>query len=159
MQLDYAAPQHVRDVVARLGRTEDVKFSPSNRRLAIAGFSNNKIAVFDVNLDISQNTKTINLTDVAEIYSTYLNYPHGIDFLDDETIIVANRGGNACILKLPPPEFGRDFYELTPLTVIPSGDILVTTPGSVCAIRRQQNLYDALICNNYTHCVTSHLID
>ena len=26
-QIDYVAPQHVRDVIASLGRTEDLKFS------------------------------------------------------------------------------------------------------------------------------------
>jgi hypothetical protein len=40
----------VRAAVAALGRTEDVKFSPSNRRLAVAGFGDHKISVFDVSV-------------------------------------------------------------------------------------------------------------
>jgi len=42
---DYVAPQRIREVVASLGRTEDVKFSPNNRRVAVAQLWNNKITV------------------------------------------------------------------------------------------------------------------
>jgi hypothetical protein len=49
-QINYVAPQYVRDAVGSLGRTEDVRFSPNNRRLAVAGFLNNKITVFDVSI-------------------------------------------------------------------------------------------------------------
>ena len=90
-QIDYVAPQHVRDVVASLGRTEDVRFSPSNRRLAVAGFFKNKIAVFDILIATSPGSKNIALIGVIEISSTQLNYPHGVDFIDDNKVIVANR--------------------------------------------------------------------
>lgn len=92
-EVDYDAPQHVRDAVAALGWTEDVKFSPSNRRLAVAGFLENKIAVFDVSIAPSGHSRNIALTGVAEIASSHLNQPHGVDFIDDETIVVANRYG------------------------------------------------------------------
>jgi hypothetical protein len=42
-EIDYDAPQHVRDAVVALGRTEDVKFSPSNRRMAVAGFGDARL--------------------------------------------------------------------------------------------------------------------
>ena len=96
-QVNYSAPKHVRNVIAALGRTEDVKFSPNNRRLAVAGFVKNKIAVFDIHIAVSQDGKSITLTDVAEISSTHFNCPHGLDFIDDETMIVANRKGSVCI--------------------------------------------------------------
>jgi hypothetical protein len=155
MQIDYAAPQYVRDVVASLGRTEDVKFSPSNRRLAIAEFIKNKIAVFEVSVAASRNSKSIALTSVAEISSTYLNYPHGLDFIDDEKILVVNREGQACIFELPTGAMGN--YELAPLAVIRSDDII--TPGSVAVIRKEKGFCEALICNNYVHTVTRHRLD
>ena len=61
MQINYTAPQHVCDVIAALGRTEDVKFSPSNRRLAIAGFIENKIGVFDICIAASPDGAKISL--------------------------------------------------------------------------------------------------
>src|SRR5262245_2239299 len=94
-RLDYAATANVRDFLGSIGRTEDVRFSPSNTRLAIAGFLRNKIAVFDISLHCSPSR--ISLTGVAEISSTYLKHPHGLDFVDDEKILVANRDGHACV--------------------------------------------------------------
>src|SRR5512144_1482980 len=41
LELHYTAPQSVTDALASLGRTEDVRFSPSNRRLAVASFHRN----------------------------------------------------------------------------------------------------------------------
>jgi DNA-binding beta-propeller fold protein YncE len=154
-QINYVASQHVRDVVASLGRTEDVRFSPSNRRLAVAGFLKDKITVFDVSIAISQNSKSITLTGAAEISSTYLKQPHGLDFIDDDKILVANRLGQVCIFELPLGATGS--YELEPLAVIRSDDI--STPGSVAVFRNERGAYEALICNNYVHRVTRHRLD
>jgi hypothetical protein len=85
LEIQYTAPKHVSDVVAALalGRAEDVKFSPNKRRLAVASYSRNKIAVFEVCIAASH-----------EFSSDYLRQPHGVQFIDDETIIVANRRRN-----------------------------------------------------------------
>ena len=152
-QIDYVAPQHVRDVVALLGRTEDVKFSPSNRRLAVVELWKNKITVFEVS--IAAPLKIISLTGVAEISSSYLSCPHGLDFIDDEKILVANREGQVCIFNLPLGATGS--YELAPLVVIRSDDIV--TPGSVAVISNEEGLYEVLICNNYAHSITRHLLN
>ena len=155
-RIDYSAPQHVRDAVLSLGRTEDVRFSPSNRRIAVAGFENNKITVFEVSVTTSvQELKSITLTGVTEISSTYLNEPHGLDFIDEERILVANREGQACIFELPPAQVGS--CELTPVSILTSDAI--STPGSVAVIRNEQGLREALICNNYANSVTKHLLD
>src|SRR3974377_1872287 len=154
-QIQYVAPQHVRDVVASLGRTEDVRFSPSKRRLAVAQVLKDKITVFEVSIAATQDSKSIALTGVAEISSPDLHHPHGIDFFDDEKFLVVNRFGQACIFELPLGALGS--YELAPLAIIRSDDII--TPGSVAVIRKQQGLYEALICNNYVHNVSRHLID
>src|SRR5438034_5998744 len=103
MQINYRASQRATDVIAAMGRTEDLKFSPSNKLLAIAGYAKNKIAVFNIDIEIADGTK-ITLTDAFELYSEQLKEPHGLDFLDEETIIVTNRTGNAIFLKLPTNE-------------------------------------------------------
>jgi len=150
-QIDYVASEHLRDVVASLGRTEDVRFSPNNRRLAVAGFFRNKITVFDVSIATSRGSKSIALTGATEISSTHLNNPHGLDFIDDEKIVVANREGNVCVFELP-NEIGK--YELAPAFVIRSEN--ASTPGSVAVIKNGDGVYEALICNNYAHTVTRH---
>jgi hypothetical protein len=40
MEISYTAPDFVQSVINRLGRTEDLRFSPSNKRLAVSEFSN-----------------------------------------------------------------------------------------------------------------------
>src|SRR6516165_10540177 len=150
MQLKYTAPEHVRDVIAGLGRTEDVKFSPNNRRLAVACFVSNQIAIFEIHVS-AYGTK-ISITDVTEISSPYLKRPHGIDFIDDETIIVANREGDATIFKLPS---GGGSYKLVPIQVIRSGNVL-NTPGAVSISRKGQDFCEAFICNNYVNTITRH---
>ena len=61
MQLKYTAPEHVRDVIAGLGRTEDVKFSPNNCRLAVACFLSNQIAIFEIRMTVSAYGRKITL--------------------------------------------------------------------------------------------------
>jgi hypothetical protein len=153
MQLEYTAPEYVRDVIAGLDRTEALKFSPNNRRLAIASFWRNRIAIFE--LCIAASPRKISISDVAEISSTYLRQPHGIDFIDDEKIIVANRNGDAIIFELPS---GRGRCELVPIEVIRSGDVL-NSPAAVSITRKGQDCCEALICSNYGNKITRHLIN
>jgi mannosyltransferase OCH1-like enzyme len=155
MKIGYVAPEHVRKAICSLGRTEDLRFSPSGRRLAVAGYTNNKITVFDISAATSQQSSRIALTDVAEISSSYLSNPHGLDFIDEERILVANRDGQACIFKLPLN--ARGSFELTPSAIIRSS--IISVPGSVAVIKNKYGLNEALICNNYVHYVTRHQLD
>jgi DNA-binding beta-propeller fold protein YncE len=151
----YSAPKHVHNAILSLGRTEDVRFSPSNQRLAVAAFLKNKITVFEISVTASDSSKSIALTGATNISSTFLNSPHGIDFIDDERIVVANRDGRVCIFELPPNAI--ESCELAPVAILKSDIIL--TPGSVAVIRNGGGLCEALICNNYANCVTKHLLD
>jgi DNA-binding beta-propeller fold protein YncE len=157
--IEYTAPSHVRDFVATLalGRAEDVKFSPNHRRLAVASYSRNKIVVFDVSIAGRLSSRTIVLTDVVEYSSDHLRQPHGIQFIDDETIIVANRAGDATIFKLPAKSVSN-YAELVPLGIIRSGEV-VHSPGSVSIMRKDNDVYQALICNNDINKITTHMID
>ena len=147
----------MRNVIAALGRTKDVKFSPNNRHLAVADVVKNKIAVFDIHIAVSQDGKSITLTDVAEISSTHFNCPHGLDFIDDETIIVANRKGSVCIFGLPPGETGSNFYEVAPLAVIRSD--IPNAAGSVSLIRRRLEPGVRCYTNNPGHnIITKHVL-
>jgi hypothetical protein len=129
----YSAPKYVHDAILSLGRTEDVRFSPSNHRLAVAAFLKNKITVFEISVTASDSSKSIALTGATNISSTYLNSPHGIDFIDDERIIVANRDGRVCIFELPPK--AMESCELVPVAILQSD--IISTPGSVAVSRNR----------------------
>jgi hypothetical protein len=115
----------------------------------------NKITVFEVSFTTSRDTKRISLTGATEISSSYLNNPHGLDFIDEERILVANRDGQPCIFELPPNAV--ESCELMPVATLKSDSN--STPGSVAVIRNEDGLSEALICNNHTSCVTRHLLE
>ena len=144
--------------LAGLGRTEDVKFSPDGRRLAIAGFNCNKILILELDCDFTDIHKNVVISDFVEISSLSLKNPHGLAFLDDKTLIVANRKGGASVLRLPPRGAVKKIIELPDLGVIPS-NLWLYSPGSVSTICLKNGLYDVLICNNYAHYVSRHILD
>jgi len=87
MEVRYQSSQRVDQIIASLGRTEDVSFSPSSLRLAVAAFTRNRIAVFDVEISTSPAAPHIALTAAAELSSPALSLPHGVDFIDEDTLI------------------------------------------------------------------------
>jgi hypothetical protein len=153
----YSAPGNVRAVLAALGRTEDIRFSPDNRRLALAAFNRHRIAVFDIDITASGTGSKVALTRVAEVCSAHLKRPHGLDFIDDETLVVANRDGDACIFKMPSDESVDQVRELSAIPVMRVGSAsLLEAPGSVWVDRSGR---EVLICNNASSCVTRHVLD
>jgi hypothetical protein len=157
MRIHYTAPQHVHDVIAALGRTEDVKFSPGNRRLALASYSKNKVAVFDIGIGDSPNGVQIDITGATEIHSKHFKNPHGIDFIDNETIIVSNRIGDVPIFRLPAGKPEHNCYELDPVGIIGS-DHGLNAPGSLSVGHKDRNVCEVLICNNDGNSITRHVL-
>ena len=158
MQLNYTASDHVRKVIAGLGRAEDVKFSPNNSRLAVVSFGKNQIAIFDVCITGVPYQRNITLTAATEISSPYLKYPHGIDFIDEDRIIVANREGDAIVFQLSRGDGSGYCYQLDPIGVL-GADNFIYSPGAVSVIRKDKEVYEMLLCNNYADRVTKHVID
>ena len=159
-QIKISASEDVQKALAEIGRTEDIKFSPDNRRLAIAGLLKHKILILNVSIDESATGKQVTLSDCMTITSPSLKAPHGLFFIDDQTLIVADRGGETPILKLPQIGTGESSYELSALQTTRADQAnLLKTPGSVAASRIGVDLYEILICNNRTHNVTRHILD
>lgn len=159
-EIDYDAPPHVREAIADIGRTEDIRFSPGNRRLAVAAFNLNRVVVFDVDVSKSGTQARIALTGVVEISSKDLNRPHGVDFIDDDTLIVANRTGDANIFAVPASDERRGTHDLSPLHVMRVRDYhLLASPGSVGVLAGDRDRCDILICNNSGNTVTRHGLD
>src|SRR4029453_4081729 len=167
-EIQYTAQQSVTDAVGSLGRTEDVRFSPSNRRLAVASYYRNRIVVFDIDASSSGATQ-VALTGGVELSSPALQLPHGLDFIDDNTLIVTSRGSdgpgdgpaaNVALFKLPNGEEIVRTHEVPPIARWPAnGTTLLNTPGSVPPPRVKGDVGEVLICNNWGHTVTRHLLD
>lgn len=150
----------VASALAELGRTEDVHLSPDNRRLAIAGHLSNRVLVLGIDIDWGAKGPHVRLHSPQPFVSREFSYPHGLFWSGDDTLLVANRQGGVPVFHIPPPTGGATPCELQPLlrleTVHPG---LVETPGSVSARPMACGCLDVLVCNNYTHQVTQHLVD
>ena len=159
-EIQYTGQQSVTDAVGSLGRTEDVRFSPSNRRLAVASYLRNRIVVFDIDIASSLGATQVALTGGVELSSPALQWPHGLDFIDDNTLIVTSRGSDVALFKLPPGEEIVRTHEVLPIARWPAnGTTLLNAPGSVAVTRVKEDVGEVLICNNDGHTVTRHLLD
>src|SRR5438552_5537848 len=157
-KIQYTAPQSVTDAVSSLGRTEDVRFSPSNRRLAVAAFKRNRIVVFDI--ASSSGATRVALTGGVELSAPALQLPHGLDFIDDDTLIVTSRGSGVALFKLPPGEEIVRTHEVLPVARWPAnGTTLFNAPSAVAVTQVEEDVGEVLICNNDGHTVTRHLLD
>lgn len=160
LELRYTAPPSVTDAVDSLGRTEDVRFSPNNRRLAVASFHRNRIVVFDIDIASSLGATQVALTGSVELSSPALQWPHGVDFIDDDTVIVTNRTRDVALFTLPSGERGVPSPEVLPLARWPAdGATHLNAPGSVAVTRVEDDACEVLICNNNGHTVTRHRLD
>jgi hypothetical protein len=159
-EIGYTAPQEVIDAIGALERTEDVRFSPSNRRLAVASFFRNRIAVFDVDIASSRGAATVALTGGVELSSPALRWPHGVDFIDDDTLIVTSRASDVALFRLPSGKREMWSHDTAPLARWPADDTTsLDAPGSVVVTPVEPGLCEVLICNNSGHTVTRHLVN
>ena len=160
MQIAFTATDQVRAAVGRVGRTEDAQFSPDGSRLALAGLAENRLLVLRLQADFDSDPPAILLSDALEIDSASLKYPHGLFWADDRTLIVANRSGEVTIFELPPELPTSARIRLDPVRSI-GADLgeLVRTPGSISLSDAGLGLVELLVCNNYVHHVSRHLLD
>ena len=134
--------------------------SPSSRRLAVAALTRNEIAVFDVDIGSCPGGADVALTGGVLLSSPAIRQPHGVDFVDDHTLIVANRGGDVALFTLPSGDIGVATHEVRAVARWPMGRATgVNVPGSVAATRVDQHSCDVLVCNNAGHTVTRHRWD
>ena len=155
LEVAFEAPPEVRGGIARLGRTEDVRLSPRGDRLAIACYRRHRIALADVEISRAEDGPRITIARLDELVSPLLREPHGLDFLDDETLVVANRAGGVGVFRLPGPGSGGQ------LTVLGSGATGPATsdgPGSVATRALGDGRREVLVCNNWANTITRHAV-
>lgn len=159
-QVEFRASNAVRSMLAEVGRTEDVRFSPDNRLLVVAGFGLNHLLILKVGIETVDARPRVVADDYMELTSEGIGSAHGIDFLDDRTLAVANRDGRVSILEIPAGEFGGRHSHVDPLQELSGGMFCkLKSPGSVVARRDAGGRISLLVCNNYIHRVTEHVVD
>ena len=148
------APDDVREKLAVLGRTEDVRLSPRGRRLAIACYGTDRIAVADVVLTTSE----VRISRLELLSSPALGEPHGLDFLDEETVVVAGRRSGLGVFRLPAADAPAEAWNVKPVLVVDARDPL-DAPGSVVARRTGTDRHELLVCVNWAHEVRRHTLE
>ncbi len=98
------------------GRTEDVRFSPSGNLLALVA-TDGRILLFDVDI----GSHPVRILRHTELRSTSLASPHGIDFLSEDVVVVANRGGSLTFHRLPPTDAWEQSTTVEPVHRTESG--------------------------------------
>src|SRR4051812_20419045 len=101
MRIAFNAGRAVSSAIARIGRTEDIRWSPSGRRLALAGYRTARVLILDVDVDGGGGTPRVDVTGSLEVSSSSFDHPHGVSWLDEHTLFVANRYGEVGIYELP----------------------------------------------------------
>lgn len=160
MRLACTGPDEVFQAIGALGRTEDVAWSPSGRRIALAGIAADQLLVLGVQCSLGDG-KAMHLTDALEVNSPSLERPHGVYWINETLLAVANREGNLCIFDVPETttEVWRS-CRLHPLATIDKSDTeLLKSPGSLCARELGADLLELWVCNGFAHYVTHHLLD
>lgn len=109
-RLAYDAAAGVRDVIAGIGRTEDITLSPDNSRLVILDYFGKRIFVFSIRIRIdtaglspAPRAPQVTLSDFSILHSDSFREPHGVAFLGNDHIVVCNRGGDVCVYSVPAP--------------------------------------------------------
>jgi DNA-binding beta-propeller fold protein YncE len=101
------------------------------------------------------------LTGGVQITSSVLNEPHGVDFLDDDHVIVASRGGgDVATFRLPTGSAEFHSKEVAPSEIWsaePSTHL--SAPSTVSVTRREPGVCEILICDHGEHIVTKHVLD
>jgi hypothetical protein len=152
----HVAPADLTDEPAR---TEDVKFSPSGRILAMVSTAG-RMFLFTVDT----RSRPIRVERYMELESTSLCSPHGVDFLAEDIVAVANRSGCMGFCRVPPVDAWVDCMPVEPFQEMDcawfgrkgstrpvDGRHIVCGPGSVRADGKQL----LVGCNNLST-VTAH---
>lgn len=140
-------------------RTEDVKFSPTGGLLAAVA-TNGSMFLFAVDT----RSRPIRIIGCTELRSSSLSSPHGIDFLSEDVVVVANRSGWVTFYRIPNVNAWEERMNIEPIHEMESvwfghkgatrllGDRNIRCgPGSVRVHDRQ-----LFICCNNLNTVTVH---
>ena len=158
-RIPFDASPAMRDALDRIGRTEDIQFSPDNRRLALVTFYRNTLAIVDVEITTDGDRPHVAVTGLVEVPSTGLKNPHGVVFLDDQTLLAGSRGGAIVGFELPPRDDTNGRAEITVIDA-PAKHTFehLNAPGSLAIAGNTDGEFEMFVCNNYGDTITQHTV-
>ncbi len=140
-------------------RTEDVRFSPSGRRIVVAS-TDGSLHLFA----LEPSSRPLEVTYQTRLVSPGLLSPHGVEFLSEDTVAVANRHDNLRAFRIPlrntwDPEtevgcigeMNSDWFGALRESRNLREREVATGPGSVRRFGRE-----LLVCCNKLNTVTAH---
>jgi Lipoprotein LpqB beta-propeller domain len=151
-EIPFEAEGAVRATLGAMGRTEDVRLSPDGRRLAIACYARNRVLLVEIRVERTPTGPIVALGDLREVSSPALHEPHGVDFLDDDTLVVSNRSAGVTVFRI------TDHSGDVASTEVARNHGSLESPGSVAVRHLGGGRHEALVCNNWGHTVTRHTI-
>lgn len=151
-QVAFQADEHVLAELASLGRTEDVRLSPDGTRLAFASYSRNQIATAGIEITRGSGGVDVVVEEVAFHSSPLIEDPHGLDFVADDLLAVANRSGVIELLRLPPVGAGGE------ATSVGSVVCDLGAAGSVAVRRSALGEQDVLAVHSWANAVTRYRV-
>ena len=160
-RIDYQASPEIHEVIARISRTEDVRLSPDNRRLVVVDFIANRIFLFTLRIDTDGESPRIEFLETCILTSSSFAQPHGLAFLGNDCLAVANRAGDVCLYRLPAIGACPAELDLRPVARINGQGMLlakVKTPGSLDSYHLGGDRYRILVCNNHWHFISAHTV-
>jgi hypothetical protein len=158
--LQFITSNEVGDVLAATGRTEDVRFSPDNRWLVLAGYGLQHLLILRITLQQGAQGPVMIADDFMRLTSSGISSAHGLDFVDDHTLAVANRDGCVAMIPLPAGELAGRCINVDPLSEAKGSRYCkMVSPGSLAVRRNRGGKVSLLVCNNYIHRVTRHVVD
>ncbi|MFC3325506.1 YncE family protein [Mesorhizobium cantuariense] len=159
-RIDFKAGGAVRAALAEIGRTEDLRFSPNNRLLAIAGYARKRCLILRIDVETGPDGPGVTLHNFMELTSASMGEIHGLDFIDDRTLAIANRDGLVALFALPREEPASQCREITAIRRVKGGRYCkLNSPGSIAVRLESHGRVSLLVCNNYTHLVTRHVVN
>ncbi len=107
--LEVALSGHVLDDFEM--RSEDVRFSPSGRLLTVVT-TQGRILLFRVDT----TARPVVAECLTALVSSELHAPHGVDWLDEETLVIANRRAGIAFFRIPRVSHWQPETEIAALT-------------------------------------------
>ena len=141
-------------VLDALGRTEDVAAAPDGRSAVIAAFNRSELAWVDYEVVDEGGSREVVVSTATAMGHHLLSRPHGLTFLDQHTLVVANREAEVVCIEI---DAGR--IESCRVLLDGTHRVPVHSPGSVAARWVTDELAELVVCNNYAHDVTRYLLD
>jgi hypothetical protein len=159
-RIAFKASEAVRAALADIGRTEDLRFSPDNRLLAIAGYARKRCLILRIDVETGADGPGVILHNFMELTSDSMGEIHGLDFIDDRTLAIANRDGLVALFALPREEPAGQCREIAAIRRVKGGrSCKLNSPGSIAVRLESHGRVSLLVRNNYTHLVTRHVVN